>query len=69
MAKNYRKFSYFDSKPEVVKIFNDLEDYLDFCRMELLPYDPSHLYNRHNYVWRAYERFLKARNRRAEPVI
>jgi hypothetical protein len=42
-------------KPEVVKIFNDLDNLLNFCRFELLPYNPSDLYNRESHVWRAFE--------------
>ena len=42
-------------KPEVVKIFNDLDNLLDFCRFELLPYNPADLYNRESHVWRAFE--------------
>ncbi len=42
-------------KPEVVKIFNDLDNLLDFCRLELLPYNPADLYNRESHVWRSFE--------------
>jgi hypothetical protein len=42
-------------KPEVVKIFNDLENLLNFCRFELLPYNPADLYNRESHVWRSFE--------------
>jgi hypothetical protein len=38
-------------KPEVTKIFEDLEALLDFCRFEMLPYNPSDLYNRDSKVW------------------
>jgi len=41
-------------KPEVTKIFDDLDSYLDFCRFELLPFSPSDLYNRESKVWNQY---------------
>lgn len=31
-------------KPEVVKIFDDLEAWLDHCRFNLLKFDPADLY-------------------------
>ena len=55
MAKNYKEINYFESRPDIVKIFNDLEAYLDFCRFELMPFNEADLYNRDSYVWRAYE--------------
>ena len=42
-------------KPEVVKIFDDLEALHDFCRFELLPFNPADLYNRSSKVWRDFE--------------
>ena len=52
MAKNYKTFSYFESRPDIVKIFEDLEAYHDFCRFELIKFDPSELYRRDspNYI-------------------
>lgn len=41
-------------KPEVSKIFDDLDAYLDFCRFELLPYNPADLYNKKSKVWNQY---------------
>lgn len=38
-------------KPEVKRIFDDLDELLDFCRFELLPFNPADLYNRDSYVW------------------
>lgn len=35
---------YLVMKPEVSKIFDDLEQYLDYCRMNMLPYDPGNVY-------------------------
>ena len=42
-------------KSEVVKIFDDLEALHDFCRFELLPFNPADLYNRNSKVWRDFE--------------
>lgn len=63
MARKYKKLNtYFDTHPEIVKIFDDLEKYLDYCRTEWKPYNPCDLYNRESYVWRCYEKFLKSSN-------
>jgi len=42
-------------KNEVVKIFDDLDNYLDFCRFELRDYNPADLYNRESQSWRDFE--------------
>ena len=49
-------------KQEVVKIFDDLEALLDFCRFELLPYNPADLYNRNSKVWRDFENSKRPRS-------
>lgn len=36
-------------KPEVNKIFDDLDAWLDHCRFNLLPYNPSDLYRSQEY--------------------
>jgi hypothetical protein len=36
-------------KPEVSKIFDDLEAWLDHCRFNLLNYDPKDLYRSKEY--------------------
>ena len=36
-------------KPEVSKIFDDLEAWLDHCRFNLLPFEPSDLYRSQEY--------------------
>lgn len=56
MAKNYREYKYFENRPDVVKIFEDLEKFHDYCRFEMLPFNPSDLYNRHSRIWTAYDR-------------
>ncbi len=56
MAKNYNDYKYFENRPDVVKIFDDLEAFHDFCRIELFPYDEADLYNRDSWVWRNFEK-------------
>jgi hypothetical protein len=46
MAKNYRDINYLESRPDVVKVWEDLEAYHDFCRFELREFDPSELYKK-----------------------
>lgn len=48
MAKKIKRGQY-KSAPEVNRIFNDLEEYLDFCRMNLLKYDEADLYKSRNW--------------------
>ena len=54
MAKKYNDVNYWESKPEIVKIFNDLETLHDFCRFELLPFNEADLYNNRSGVWRQF---------------
>jgi hypothetical protein len=54
MAKNYKGYAYFENNPNIVKIFEDLEAYLDFCRFELRNFDPAELYKRDSENWKAY---------------
>lgn len=54
-----KKFAkHYGVKAEVAKIFQDLEDYLDYCRDNMLRYDERDLYKTDQ--WR---RFEKHRNR------
>ena len=54
MIKSYKGYAYFDNRPEIVKIFEDLEAYLDFCRFELMPFNEADLYNNRSYAWRMF---------------
>jgi len=54
MIKSYKGYAYFDNHPEIVKIFEDLEAFHDFCRFELLPFNEADLYNGRSYIWRAF---------------
>lgn len=46
MAKNYKDINYFETRPDVVKIFSDLEAFHDFCRFELREFNPAELYKK-----------------------
>lgn len=43
---------------KIEQIFNDLENYLDYCRFEGKVFNEAALYNRKDPVWYAYERYL-----------
>jgi hypothetical protein len=49
MANEHLK-KYFTMKPEVTKIFEDLEAYKDYCRFHMLKFDERDLY--HSEAWR-----------------
>jgi hypothetical protein len=36
-------------KPEVEKVFDDLDAWLDYCRFNLLPFNPADLYRSQEY--------------------
>jgi len=36
-------------KPEVTKIFDDLDAWLDHCRFEMIEFNPAHLYKSKEY--------------------
>ena len=54
MAKQHKKQSYFDSRPDIVSLFEDLEEYYEFCRKELREYNPAELYRRDSRNYRAF---------------
>lgn len=54
MAKNYKGYAYFDNNPIIVKIFDDLDAYLDFCRFELIDFNPADLYKKDSPNWQFY---------------
>jgi len=45
---------YLTMKPEVVKIFDDLDNYLDFCRFELCDFNPADLYRKDSTNYQSY---------------
>jgi len=46
--KSYNR-KYLVMKPEVTKIFDDLAEYLDYCRIRLLKFDPKDMYKSVQY--------------------
>jgi len=36
-------------KPEVTKVFDDLDRWLDHCRFNLLPFNPGDMYRSYDY--------------------
>ena len=56
---------YLVSKPEVNKIFNDLEAWLDHCRFEMIDYNPADLYKSKAYKdWQRTQEYLQRKARR-----
>jgi hypothetical protein len=53
-------------KPEVTKLFDDLEAWLDYCRFNLLPFNPADLYKSHDYKKFQSEQEYLARKARRE---
>lgn len=53
-------------KPEVTKIFDDLEDWLDYCRFNLLPFEPKDLYKSKAYKDRQHEKSKVSRYTRRD---
>ena len=52
-------------KPELNKLFDDLEEWLDHCRMELINFNPADLYKSREYKEWQREKNKQARyNRR-----
>ncbi len=54
MAKNYNDYKYFENRPDVVKVWDDLDAYLDYCRIELCEFNPADLYRRDSANYSAY---------------
>jgi hypothetical protein len=56
---------YLVMKPEVAKIFNDLEAWHDHCRIELIDFNPAHLYRSKEYKdWQRTQEYLQRKARR-----
>jgi len=64
MAK-YSNTSYFESRPDIVKIFDDLEKFRDFCRFEMCDFNEANLYNRNSQIWNNY--YYSTRPRKPRP--
>ena len=58
---------YLRMKPEVTKIFDDLDKWLTHCRENLLKYDPADLYKSKEYKeWQRTQEYLQRNARRDE---
>jgi hypothetical protein len=56
---------YLATKPEVAKIFNDLEAWHDHCRIEMIEFNPAHLYKSKEYKdWQRTQEYLQRKARR-----
>jgi hypothetical protein len=52
----------FKPNPRVHQIFDDLENYLNFCRDYGYRYDEYSLYDQRNQVYRQYLKFLQGKD-------
>jgi hypothetical protein len=55
---------YLRMKPEVNQIFNDLEGYKDYCRLNMLKFDEKDLYRSEQY--RKFEKYRNWLSRQTE---
>lgn len=59
MPINYKDYQYFENRPDVVRVFDDLEEFHDFCRFELCEFDPAHLYRKSSPIYKNFLRWKK----------
>ena len=62
MARNYNDYKYFENRPDVVKVWTDLEAYQDWCRFELREFNPAELYRKDAPNYSAYLASKRPRN-------
>ncbi len=56
---------YLVMKPEVKKIFDDLDTWHDHCRFEMINFDPKDLYRSKAYKdWQRTQEYLQRKHRR-----
>lgn len=48
-------------KPEVVKIFEDLEEYREYCRDAFIKFDEADLYKKNSYEYRSFLAYKKGK--------
>lgn len=48
--------------PRVSELFDDLDQYLDFCRDYGYRYSEADLYNFKNYAWQQFSKFAQGKN-------
>ena len=54
------KYKY-QPNPRVQALFNDLEQYLDFCRSHGYRYDERDLYNWKSYAYQQFNKYLQGK--------
>ena len=52
----------FRSNPRVTQIFNDLEQYEEFCKDYGYRYNEADLYNFKSYAWQQYTKYTQGKN-------
>jgi len=52
--KNYKDYRYFENRPDVVKVWDDLEVYHDWCRLELCDFNQADLYRKDSVNYGAF---------------
>ena len=52
---------YYHARRTIDQIFDDLDKYLDFCRIELREYNPAELYKRESANYNSYLQSLRPR--------
>jgi hypothetical protein len=63
MTKNYKQISYFEDRPEAsVEIFEELENFLEFCRDYGYVYDEANRGKMSNYAWQQFSKFCSHKN-------
>lgn len=50
------------SNPRVAELFDDLDQYLDFCRDYGYRYNEADLYNFKSYAWQQFSKFASGKN-------
>jgi len=45
------------SNPVISKVFDDLDEYRDYCRFEGKVFDEKALYNKEDANWQSYEKY------------
>ena len=66
MANKYKNVPYFESRPDIVRLFDDLEKLHNFCRMEMLPFNEADLYNKTSPIWAQYLNSTRPRRPRGD---
>jgi hypothetical protein len=52
----------FRTNPRVTEIFNDLEQYEEFCKDYGYRYNEADLYNFKSYAWQQYTKYTQGKN-------